>query len=72
MIELKTLDPPQRSEEFVKQIAELTQLKGFEKKIKIKARDQVIKHVRLEDLDENFDIDFDTVEVVPSEAAPTA
>ena len=71
VIELKTLDPPQRSEEFVKQIAELTQLKGFEKKIKIKARDQVIKHVRMEDLDENFDIDFDTVEV-PSEVPPTA
>ena len=71
MIELKTLDPPQRSEEFVKQIAELTQLKGFEKKIKIKARDQVIKHVRLEDLDETFDIDFDTVEV-SSEVQPPA
>ena len=47
------------------------ELKGFEKKIKIKARDQVIKHVRLEDLDETFDIDFDTVEV-PSEVQPPA
>jgi len=51
----------------VKQIAELSGLKGLDKKIKIKARDQVIKHVRLEDLDENFDIDFDTIEVPPTE-----
>lgn len=70
MIELKTLDPPQRSDDFIKQLAELTHLKNFEKKIKLKARDQVIKHVRLEDLDDTFDIDFDTVETpaAPSDA----
>ncbi len=56
------MDPPQRSDDFVRQIAELSGLKNLDKKIKIKARDQVIKHVRLEDLDESFDIDFDTVE----------
>ena len=56
----------------MKQIAELSGIKSLDKKIKIKARDQVIKHVRLEDLDENFDIDFDTVEVPPTEAAGVA
>ena len=38
---------------------------GGQKKIKIKARDQVVKHIKLEDLDENFDIDFDTKEEQP-------
>ncbi len=67
IIELKTLDPPQRSEEFIKQITELggARLRGLDKKVKIKARDQVIKHVRLEDLDENFDLDFDLKEEEP-------
>ncbi len=65
VVELKTLDPPQRAEDFIKGIAELTKLKGFEKKIKIKPRDQVIKHVRLEDLDPEFDVDFDLKEEEP-------
>jgi hypothetical protein len=39
IIELKTLDPPQRAEEFIKQIGELSKLKGFAKNIKIKPRD---------------------------------
>lgn len=69
VVELKTLDPPQRSDDFIKQIADLTKLKQFEKNIKIKARDQVIKHVRLEDLDESFDVDFDTVEEKPTAEA---
>jgi len=49
IIELKTLDPPQKSEDFLKQIEELSKLKGFTDKVKIKARDQIIKHIRLED-----------------------
>ncbi len=56
------MDPPQRAEDFVKSIGELTKLKGFTERIKIKPRDQVIKHIKLEDLDENFDIDFDLKE----------
>jgi hypothetical protein len=39
VIELKTLDPPQRSDDFIRQIGELSKLKNFDKKIKIKARD---------------------------------
>jgi hypothetical protein len=39
IVEIKTLDPPQKTEEFLKQIAELTKLKGFSEKIKLKARD---------------------------------
>jgi hypothetical protein len=65
VIELKTLDPPQRSEDFVRGIAELTKLKGLQEKIKIKPRDQVIKHIKLEDLDDDFDIDFDLKEEEP-------
>jgi hypothetical protein len=45
----------------------LTKLKGFEKNIKVKPRDQVIKHVKLEDLNEDYDIDFDTKEEPPKE-----
>jgi hypothetical protein len=65
VIELKTLDPPQRSEDFIKSIGELTKLKGFTERIKVKPREQVIKHIKLEDLDENFDIDFDLKEEPP-------
>ena len=73
VIEIKTLDPPQRSEDFIRAIAELNpKLKNFEKKIKIKARDQVVKHIKLEDLDENFDIDFDTKEEQPAPNTPTS
>ncbi|CDW85809.1 UNKNOWN [Stylonychia lemnae] len=71
IVEIKTLDPPQRPEEFLKQIEEHSKLKGLTEKIKIKARDQIIKHIRLEDLDENFDIDFDTVEEPQPELQPT-
>ena len=39
IIEIKTLDPPQRIEGFLKQIDELAKIKGFAKKIKIKPRD---------------------------------
>jgi len=65
VIELKTLDPPQRSEDFVRGIGELSKLKNFSEKIKIKPRDQVIKHIRLEDLEDGFDIDFDLKEEPP-------
>lgn len=68
IIELKTLDPPQKAEDFVKQIAELTKLKDFTKNIKIKPREQVIKHIKLEDLDPDFDVDFDTKEEEPKPA----
>ncbi len=67
-MELKTLDPPQRADDFVKSIGHLTKLKGLSEKIKIKPRDQVIKHIKLEDLDDNFDIDFDLKEEPPKPA----
>ena len=66
VVELKTIDPPQRSEEFVKAIAELTGKKEIAEKIKIKPRDQVIKHIKLEDLDPGFDVDFDLKEETPA------
>jgi hypothetical protein len=69
VVELKTLDPPQRADDFIKSIGQLTKFKGFSDKIKIKPRDQVIKHIKLEDLDDNFDIDFDLKEEVKQ---PTA
>ena len=72
VIELKTLDPPQRSEDFIRSIGELTKLKGFSQKIKVKPRDQVIKHIKLEDLDEDFDIDFDLKEEPPKGEATNA
>lgn len=68
VVELKTLDPPQRADDFVKSIGQLTKLKGLSEKIKIKPRDQVIKHIKLEDLDDNFDIDFDLKEEPPKPA----
>jgi len=40
----------------------MTNFKGFDKKIKIKPRDQLLKHIKQEDLSEDFDIDFDTKE----------
>jgi hypothetical protein len=40
----------------------MTKLPGFTDKIKIKARDQIIKHIKLEDLSDDFDLDFDTKE----------
>ena len=67
IVEMKTLDPPQKAEDFVKQVAQLSKLKGLDKKIKIKPRDQVIKHIKLEDLDADFDVDFDLKE---EEAVP--
>jgi hypothetical protein len=70
-VELKTLDPPQRAEDFVKSIGQLAKFKGFSEKIKIKPRDQVIKHIKMEDLDDNFDIDFDLKEEVKKAAAET-
>jgi hypothetical protein len=70
-VELKTLDPPQRAEDFVKSIGQLAKFKGFSEKIKIKPRDQVIKHIKMEDLDDNFDIDFDLKEEVKQAAAET-
>ena len=63
-MELKTLDPPQRADDFVKSIGQLAKFKDLSDKIKIKPRDQVIKHIKLEDLDEIFDIDFDLKEEV--------
>jgi hypothetical protein len=39
VVELKTLDPPQRADDFVKSIGQLTKLKGLSEKIKIKPRD---------------------------------
>jgi hypothetical protein len=70
-VELKTLDPPQRAEDFVKSIGQLAKFKGFSEKIKIKPRDQVIKHIKMEDLDDNFDIDFDLKEEVKQAAGET-
>ena len=49
----------------------MSEIKGMEK-IKIKAREQVIKHIRLEDLDEDFDIDFDVKEDLPPVDLPVA
>ena len=49
----------------------MSEIKGMEK-IKIKAREQVIKHIRLEDLDEDFDIDFDVKEDLPPVDPPAA
>jgi hypothetical protein len=39
VVELKTLDPPQRADDFVMSIGQLTKLKGLSEKIKIKPRD---------------------------------
>lgn len=61
IVEIKTLDAPQKIDEFLKEIEELSKLKITEK-IKIKTRDQVLKHIKLEDLNEDFDIDFDLKE----------
>ena len=65
------MDPPQRAEDFVKSIGQLAKFKGFSEKIKIKPRDQVIKHIKMEDLDDNFDIDFDLKEEVKQAPAET-
>lgn len=62
IVEIKTLDPPQRAEEFLAGVAEKSKLNDFKDKIKIKAREQVLKHIKLEDLNDDFDIDFDTKE----------
>lgn len=43
-------------------MGELSQLQGFKENIKLKPREQVIKHIRMEDLEPDFDIDFDTKE----------
>ena len=56
------MDAPQKVEGFLKNLKELSKIEGIEQKIRIKPRDQVIKHVKLEDLDEDFDIDFDLKE----------
>ena len=66
IVEIKTLDPPQKAEDFVKQVAELTGKPSIIDKIKIKPRDQVVKHIKLEDLDADFDVDFDLKEEVPT------
>lgn len=65
IVELKTLDPPQRSEDMIKSLAELTQIKGLQENIKIKPREQVLKYLRLEDAEPDFDIDFDLKEEPP-------
>jgi hypothetical protein len=39
IVELRTLDPPQKAAEFIKGVASATQLPGLEEKIKIKPRD---------------------------------
>lgn len=65
VVELKTLDPPQRSESMIKSLAALTGLKGFEESIKIKPREQVVKYYRLEDIEPDFDIDFDLKQEPP-------
>ena len=72
IVELKTLSPPQRSDDFVSEIAQLTKLKDFEKKIKIKPREQVLKHIRMEDLSPTFDVDFDTKEEPEQTTTTTA
>lgn len=40
----------------------MSRLPEIGEKIKIKPREHIIKHIKLEDLEENFDVDFDTKE----------
>ena len=62
---MKTLEGPQKGEGFLNGVAQMSGIKGMEQ-IRLKPRDQVIKHIRMEDLDEDFDIDFDAKDdVVP-------
>lgn len=68
IIELKTIEPPQKIDEFLKSVEDLTKFKGFRDNIKLKPREQILKHIKLEDLDKDFDIDFDAKE----EEAPAA
>ena len=71
IVEIKTLEGPQRGDGFLTGVTQMSEIKGMEK-IKIKAREQVIKHIRLEDLDEDFDIDFDVKEDLPPVDLPVA
>ena len=57
--EIKTLPSMARKEQFLTEISALTRLPGLSKKINYDLRKQVLAHDRLEDLAEDFDVDFD-------------
>jgi len=49
IVEISTLDPPQRFEEFIKGVEKCTRKKGMSEKIKMVPRQQILKFIRHED-----------------------